>query len=378
MGAVEHLKTLCCLGLPPESAMIAVVPLLHEIIPHGWPRIWLFEPDATVGSCYGENPEAGTIFRERFWRFSNDPSGLASLVVPTFHSMGIGWSLPRQGQGWLESAYYHEVEAPLDSCWILDAMIGDSGRTIAGLHLTRPRTARPFRVEDVRALDRLRPWLAHALRGSRARHVDVGDHERSGSTGQPVRSGQMILTYDETIVFQTPGLELLLRTLAGERANYLQRLPARDHLPSAIRTLVRRLVGTANASLGFPPRMRIPCAYGLLVLEATWLVPANTPPEEVARDPKSCFIAVTIELRENAIAHAARILRESGATPGQVKVGVQLALGKSKTLIARELGMQPSSVADQTKKLYQRLDVHNAAELGLELWLHRMAHGACK
>jgi DNA-binding CsgD family transcriptional regulator len=378
MGAVEHLKTLCCLGLPPESAMIAVVPLLHEIIPHGWPRIWLFEPDATVGSCYGENPEAGAIFRERFWRFSNDPSGLASLVVPTFRSMGIGWSLPRQGQGWLESAYYQEVEAPLDSCWILDAMIGESGRTIAGLHLTRPRTARPFRLEDVRTLDRLRPWLAHALRGSRPRHMDVGDHERSGSTGQPVRSGQMILTFDETIVFQTPGLELLLRTLAGERANYLQRLPARDHLPSAIRTLVRRLVCAANASLGFPPRMRIPCAYGLLVLEATWLVPANTPPEEVARDPKSCFITVTIELRENAIAHAARILRESGATPGQVKVGVRLALGKSKTLIARELGMQPSSVADQTKKLYQRLDVHNAAELGLELWLHRMAQGACK
>jgi hypothetical protein len=27
MGAVEHLKTLCCLGLPPESAMIAVTPL---------------------------------------------------------------------------------------------------------------------------------------------------------------------------------------------------------------------------------------------------------------------------------------------------------------------------------------------------------------
>jgi DNA-binding CsgD family transcriptional regulator len=292
--------------------------------------------------------------------------------------MGIGWSLPRQGPGWLESAYYHEVEAPLDSCWILDAMIGDSGRTIAGLHLTRPRSARPFRLEDVRALDRLRPWLAHALRASRAHHVDVGDQERSGSTGRPVRSGQMILSYDETIVYQTPGLELLLRTLAGEKANYLQRLPTRDHLPSAIRTLVRRLVGAANASLGFPPHMRIPCAYGLLVLEATWLVPTNTSSEEVARDPKSCFIAVTIELRENAIAHAARILRESGATPGQVKVGVQLALGKSKTVIARELGMQPSSVADQTKKLYLRLDVHNAAELGLELWLHRMADGTCE
>ncbi len=39
MGAVEHLKTLCCLGLPPESAMVAVTPLLHEIIPHGWSRL---------------------------------------------------------------------------------------------------------------------------------------------------------------------------------------------------------------------------------------------------------------------------------------------------------------------------------------------------
>jgi len=34
MGAVEHLKTLCCLGLKPESFMVAVTPLLHEIIPH--------------------------------------------------------------------------------------------------------------------------------------------------------------------------------------------------------------------------------------------------------------------------------------------------------------------------------------------------------
>jgi hypothetical protein len=66
VGAVEHLKTLCCLGLEPESAMIAVTPLLHEIIPHGWTRL--------------------------------------------------------------------------------------------------PRSARPFTVDDVQRLDRLRPWLAHAFR----------------------------------------------------------------------------------------------------------------------------------------------------------------------------------------------------------------------
>jgi DNA-binding CsgD family transcriptional regulator len=63
------------------------------------------------------------------------------------------------------------------------------------------------------------------------------------------------------------------------------------------------------------------------------------------------------------------VLRESGATPAQTKVGIHLALGKTRTLIADELGLQPSSVADHTKKLYQTLDVHNSAELGTKIWL---------
>ncbi|MCI0737081.1 MAG: hypothetical protein L0Y50_12570 [Beijerinckiaceae bacterium] len=35
MGAVEHLKNVCCLGLPPESVMIAVTPLPHESFSRG-------------------------------------------------------------------------------------------------------------------------------------------------------------------------------------------------------------------------------------------------------------------------------------------------------------------------------------------------------
>ena len=69
MGAVEHLKTLCCLGLPPESAMIAVVPLLHEIVPHGASRMALLEPDATLRGGCSENPATTAVIRERFWRF---------------------------------------------------------------------------------------------------------------------------------------------------------------------------------------------------------------------------------------------------------------------------------------------------------------------
>src|ERR1700730_16630119 len=86
MGAVEHLKTLCCLGLKPESSMIAVAPLLHEIIPHGCSRLGLLAHDATMTSVYAENPATGAIFRERLWRFMDDPSALASLWHPLFRA----------------------------------------------------------------------------------------------------------------------------------------------------------------------------------------------------------------------------------------------------------------------------------------------------
>ena len=99
------------------------------------------------------------------------------------------------------------------------------------------------------------------------------------------------------------------------------------------------------------------------------LLPTCVLPEDAARDPKACLISLTIELHEHAIAHAARVLREGGATPAQTKVGIQLALGKTKPVIADELGIQLSSVVDVTKKLYQSLDIHNSAELGMKIWL---------
>jgi DNA-binding NarL/FixJ family response regulator len=65
------------------------------------------------------------------------------------------------------------------------------------------------------------------------------------------------------------------------------------------------------------------------------------------------------------------MLRESGATPAQTKVGIHLALGKPRPVIADQLGLQRSSVADHTKRLYQTLGVHNSTELGTKIWLNQ-------
>jgi hypothetical protein len=250
-------------------------------------------------------------------------------------------------------------------------MIGDAGRTFAFAHLmlTRPRGGRPFTVDDMQRLDRLRPWLAHALRPQAAGDSPSEDEELADLAGASMFSGQMILTSDANVVFQTAGLEQLLKFLSGEPGNYTRYVPVRDELPAPILKLLRQIAGAANGTSNAPPRMRISTPYGVLTLEAKWLLPARVLPEDAARDPKACLIAVTIELREHAIAHAARVLRESGATPAQTKVGIQLALGKTKPVIADELGLQLSSVVDVTKKLYLNLDIHNSAELATKIWV---------
>jgi len=371
MGAVEHLKALCCLGLPPESAMVAVVPVLHEIIPHDGARLALVAPDATITTGYSENPASAAIFRERLWQFMDDPTALMSLWVPGVRAVAIGWAMHRQGGGYLESGYYREIEVPLGSCWLLDAMIGDGGRTIGFVSLTRPRSARPFTADDLQRLDGLRPWLAHAFRRSNSHNAREEEDEAPIATaGATVLSGQVVLTSDRRIVYQTSGLELLLRILAGEPSNYTRYVPVSDRLPAPLLKILRQITGAANGTSNTPPRMQILTAFGVLTLEAKWLVPTGTLPADAARDPKSCLIAVTIELHEHAIAYAARVLRESGATPAQTKVGIHLALGKSRPEIADELGLQISSVADHSKKLYQTLDVHNSTELGTKIWLN--------
>jgi hypothetical protein len=132
--------------------------------------------------------------------------------------------------------------------------------------------------------------------------------------------------------------------------------------------LLHRIIGAANGASNMPPRAQISTAYGIVTLEAQWLLPVGTLPEDAARDPKSCLISVMIELREHAIAHAARLLRESGATPAQTRIGILLALSKTKPTIADELGIKFSSVDDRTKKLYQTFEVHNAAALAKTVW----------
>src|SRR5579884_3459386 len=214
-----------------------------------------------------------------------------------------------------------------------------------------------------------RRWIAHALRPSPAGSAALDGHSLAGFAGVPALSGQMIFTPGGKCLYQTSAAELLLTILAGERLDYQRPTPRREALPAPVLKVLTCILGAAGGAPAAPPRMEIRTAYGLVLAEAQWLLPAAFPPADAARDPKTCLIRLTIELREHALAHAARVLRELGASPAQIKVGAWLAMGKTKPEIARALGIKLGTAADLARKLYRILGVHNAAELGRKVWL---------
>lgn len=101
-------------------------------------------------------------------------------------------------------------------------------------------------------------------------------------------------------------------------------------------------------------------------------MPAGAIPVDVAKEPKGCLIAITIELHEHAVAYAARVARERRDT-GAIKGRNPACVGQDK---ASDCGCAwpkaSDHLGDLTRKFYQTLDVHNAAGLGRKfVWAGR-------
>ncbi len=89
----------------------------------------------------------------------------------------------------------------------------------------------------------------------------------------------MILTVDAKLVSQTARSRISAQeALQGEPGDFTRCVHAYDSLPAPVLKLIRQITGAANGTSNTPPRMQVSTAYGLLTLEAKWLVPVGTLP----------------------------------------------------------------------------------------------------
>lgn len=371
--SISWFRTLCSLGLPRQAVLVAIARGLHEVIPSGWNRIGLVDDEGRRGPGFAEHPEYLPLAGERMPYLADTPGSIAALHREAVRRNAVGATLHAQNAAYLESAYFREFERELDACWLLDAIVRDGDRTVAGVMLSRPRTGRPFNQDDVRKLELLRPWIAHALRedpaGLDPARPDLGDPRGVRYAGTPSLQATLTADAQGRVMYRTPGADYLLHLAeAGADPRSGAATPRHARLPARVGELLRRLAAASSGGAASPPRTRIHTPWGLLVIDAHWLVPVGADALDSARDPMDLPVVVRLALHEDAWSHAARRLKESGAPPTQIRVGVLLAAGFSQPEIAKRLGVAPSSITDAVRKLYARLDVHSAAELGTRLW----------
>jgi DNA-binding CsgD family transcriptional regulator len=363
-----YFRAVCCLGLPRQAALIAIARALHEVIPSGWNRVGMLGPGGEMRGGFAENIEYMPLAMERWEALTREPRSIASMLVQALDACAVGLTLSAQNGAYLQSAYYREFERELDSCWLLDAIIRGE-ESMAGVTMTRPRSAKPFSEDDAARLDRLRPWIAHALRERHAcANEDTDAGEPAYATAASIRA-VAIVDRAGKIVCGTRGTNYLMYLCAG-LANDTKVLaaPRARIAPPSVLKVVRRLQATASKTRTSPPRSTIETPWGRLVIEASWMISAADDPMESACDVGGSPVAVSLELQEHAAAHAMRALRSAGAPASQARIGTMLGLGRTKPEIAAELGLKVSSVTDAARKLYGRLDVHNAAQLSKMLW----------
>jgi len=345
---IANIRSLCALGLPGEQLIPAILEALHEIIPSACNLFDWTDARGNLVRYFFEGPIDAEVTHRYFEEFHNRRE---QEVMPAFRRVLDGDVVRSAAEldnpHFFSSALYNEIWKPQGLHYRVEAIIRGSGQQPLGsLVLYRAPGEAVFAKHEEKLLGALVPYIARALeRGSALPQEYVAHRSRRALLSL---SSEGVLQY----VSQDAHKMLLLThgeitpDAAGRRPDHLA-FPTLGLLVEQVRRNRERSRNGAS--------LTVENLWGRFLFEAEPLAPLDptAPPT----------IHVTIHHYEpRAIAHR----RALGALPlsvAQREVCSLLHAGYAQAQIATALSIALSTVADQVKKIYTKLDVHSAHEL---------------
>ena len=370
--AVGHVRVLCALGLPPEEAMVHLAPLLREVVPGGFARLCLFDRAGGMRAVFNECELNQQLAAAHVAEVVPDPLSPMALVGPAWAAKQQGVYLPL-AHAYRRSPFHDAVKRPSDVDRILDVMVHRGAPPVAGLQITRPPRSCAFTPADLAKLEVLRPHLALALSSPIASANGAGVRSEANGAGEehsatprpspaagPLLCGVAVVGPDDRLREVSREFIALLRLLDGQPWRAFGDPPA-SALPAPCREVIHRV--RRPGSNGAPPVRVLATPWGRLEIRATLLLPLGMPAADAVRDPAAPSVVLHAMLSPSTLADAWRSLRRQDVSPTQAAVGARLLVGRHKGQIARDLGVERTSVEDAARKLFARLDVHSVVEL---------------
>ncbi|MDN5872080.1 MAG: helix-turn-helix transcriptional regulator [Nitrococcus sp.] len=361
-SAEARIKQLCCLGLGGEATIPALLAELHALIPSYANCFSWSDAQGRMSKMFVENIDEFLLVasayhevlhnrREEEVIISFGEAMRGGKIVLTFDEM-----LKVDRRTYYRHDYYNLVCRALNFHWSINVVASEHGVPMGGLSLHRAKDDPEFKAEDTHLLTRLMPFLTHALAAVPASEIPLVD---SGD------EGFVIADLKGTICHLSAEARRLL--ILATQPTIGPRIPSAGlGLPAPVTELCRRLAAVFNGrEASAPPTYHHRNCLGGFTFRAYVLNRDGL--AETAPEPAP-LVGIHIRHQEP---QTLRIVRRLGEMPGlsqrQMQIGLLLATGAHNAAIASQMNVSSHTVVTHTRRLYEKLAVHNRSELVAKL-----------
>ncbi len=335
--AESRLRQLCCLGMPGPVVAPMLFRELNEVVRFETCfHMWL-DAEGPI-DAYFNTPEAGpcfALYKDSFFgaREAEVWSTMAEASRTEVGPHHVHQVLRMSKTAYERHPIYNEIVRPCGGEVFVRTIVRDGDTPVGAFHVARRAHDRDFGPDDLRALRRLEPFIAHALR-SRDGLATTESCDADRAIG--------VVAVDGGLRWRSPQADRLLSL-----AHVSTSAPAT--LPAGLRDAVRALVDVADALPDAQaPNWRCDNAWGSFVARAYWLEPT---------EPAQSLIGIEIERRVPLTLRLYEALRDAALPERQAEVGLLLALGRTHQQIADKLRISRNTVVYHRRQVYNRLGV---------------------
>ncbi len=350
-----QIRQLCCLGLPAETLMPRLLPLIRQLVPADSAGFFWVDSSGDMHNLYAERMlpnEQMRLYFEHFYDSDEHPFRREFLARV---QAGIEVDSRSADAALQRTAYYNEILRELDAHHVLYGVVRDHGAALGQISLYRSRKSSEFDAKARADLGSILHYVSHAVA---ARHGVGGglaiEQDAESSNGAP----QQLDTDDEAVLMahfdgrllhaSEQARRLLVQAVDGAFAP--GRLRAAD---AAVAALIVQLAGMLRETGSRPPLVTAQTRWGRLQLRAYRLGETAAP---------DAPFAVRIARQEPMLLKFAEALGTLGMPPQQQDIALRMAQGMSNQEIARDMGLSPNTVAYHIKQIFSKLNAHGRAE----------------
>ena len=345
---LAHIRQLCCIGLPGQALMPALLRAIREYVSAESAGFFWVDAKGEMTNLYADrmlSPALMRVYFERHYDGGEHPFRKAFLnraaATETVSSSTASPELTK-------TAYYNEILRHLDAHHVMYAVIRDQGHALGQLSLYRSRQSSAFSADERNAIKDISRYVAHAVNRPKqvAAQVEFVDADSEGI---------VVVNFQGQIVeAAAKSLNLLSMALKREFNPSVPPLLTGDIVPGSAQQLLALLQKAILGESAAAPRIAIDGPWGRFLLSAYALDDDGDTPVSRA--------AIHIRRQQPMILKLAEAMGAFDLSPQQREVALLLAQGRSNQQIGVAMNVSGNTVNYHIKQLFIRLDAHDRAD----------------